>query len=132
MDDSLLPSPLVELPPQPDDGSGLVRRWFTSGEMDLIAWLDDRGLLQAFQLCWGKPLAERSLTWRHGRGFSLQVVDPGNREGLGHKGSPLLTTDAPGQLPEDLRERLVAAAAAVPAGLRAAIDRHLARFPDPT
>jgi hypothetical protein len=129
---ALPPSPLVELPPLPDDGSGLARRWFTSGEMDLIAWLDDRGLLQAFQLCWGKPEAERSLTWREGRGFHQQVVDPGYADGLGHKGSPLLTTDDPGLLPAGLRARLAAAAAAVPAGLLAAVDRHLARFPDPT
>lgn len=126
------PAPLVELLPQGDDGSGLARRWFTSEQMDLITWQDGHGLLQAFQLCWGKPRAERSLTWRDGRGFHLQVVDPGNVDGVGHKASPLLTTETSGALPAHLRAQLAAAGARLPSGLLAAVDRLLARYPDPT
>lgn len=124
-------APLTELPPSPPDGHDLRRRWFTSEQMDLIVWLDAHGALRAFQLCHGKPLQEQSLTWRAGYGFSLQAVDPGDVDGLGHKGSPLLIAGAT-PLPAGLRQQLAAAGGAVPAALLAMVDQHLSRYPDPT
>lgn len=129
---TLLPAvPLTELAAPPPDAHGLRRRWFTSAHMDLIVWLDEQDSLRAFQLCHGKPLQEQSLIWWAGRGFSLQAVDPGDVEGLGHKGSPLLTASA-APLPAALRPQLAAAGSAVPAALLARIDHLLARYPDPT
>ncbi|HEX4869144.1 MAG TPA: hypothetical protein VFV15_00260 [Moraxellaceae bacterium] len=118
------PSPLLELPPAPPSPEGLARRWFSSAEMDLIVW-SRNGAVVAFQLCHGKPLAEQSLTWRQGQGFSSQAVDAGEAMELGHKATPLLTAAMPVD-PAPLRLALGRAGGALPADLLAFVDRHLA------
>lgn len=93
------PAVFAELPATPAV-SGLQRRWFTTEHMDLIVWIRDEASIEAFQLCYDKPLAEQSLSWQLEQGFTYQAVDAGDADGLGHKGSPLLT---PGHAPDPAR-----------------------------
>lgn len=39
------------------------RRWFTDEYWDLYVWSRPDGQFSGFQLCYGKPDAERALTW---------------------------------------------------------------------
>lgn len=118
------PSLLLELPPAPPQPDGLLRRWFTSPEMDLIAWSRGETVI-AFQVCMGKPQAEQSLTWRVGQGFSAQAVDAGDVMGQGHKATPVLTVGAAIDRAQ-LRQALALAGAQVPAALLGFVDRQLA------
>lgn len=94
------PAFFTELPAAAPTASGLQRRWFTTEHMDLIVWIRSGSGIEAFQLCYDKPLAEQSLSWGLEQGFTHQAVDAGDADGLGHKGSPLLT---PGHAPDPAR-----------------------------
>ena len=78
--------------PSQHDGEPF-RRWFSDSEMDLIIWIDESGSPIGFQLCYDKPVAEKALTWRQGRGFSHSGVDGGENRPGRHKGTPLLVAD---------------------------------------
>ena len=67
------------------------RRWFNDEAMDLYVWLDDDGYI-GFQLTYGKPRAEKALTWKLGDQFTHTGVDDGSRPGR-HPGSPILVAD---------------------------------------
>lgn len=120
------PAVFAELPAAPAV-SGLQRRWFTTEHMDLIVWTRDEAGIEAFQLCYDKPLAEQSLSWQLGQGFTHQAVDAGDADGLGHKGSPLLTA---GKAPDPARllRELGSAGAGLPEAIRGFVETRLRQW----
>jgi hypothetical protein len=106
-----------------------ARRWFTSADMDLVVWLDDSRQATGFQLCYGKPLQERALTWWPGQGFRHHAVDDGSRGGIAHKNTPLLLADGNPD-PEQLLALFRRAAARLPADIVHLVAGALARYPD--
>lgn len=68
------------------------RRWFNSDAMDLYVWYDNENAPLGFQLCYGKPNAERALTWFRPASYSHMRVETGPAEGHG-RGTPLLVVD---------------------------------------
>ncbi len=118
----------TELPPTPPSPAGLRRRWFTAEQMDLIVWIRGEAGIEAFQLCYDKPLAEQALSWQLDRGFTHQAVDAGDAEGLGHKGAPLLT---PGNAPDPARllHELGSAGPGLPASIRGFVEARLQHYP---
>lgn len=125
------PSPLVELPAAAPLPGEPCRRWFTSPQLDLIVWLDAAAAIEAFQLCYDKPLREQSLSWREGVGYSHQAVDAGDHDGLGHKSTPLLTATTPAA-PERLRRELARAGSRLPKDLLRFVDEKLRDYQEPT
>lgn len=102
------------------------RRWFASGEMDLIVWFDAQKKVSAFQLCYDKHRHERALTWRRGQhGFAHARVDDGEAWPLAHKSTPVLVPDGDWDS-ADVRTRFLAVAAELPASIREFIDGRLA------
>ncbi|HEX7558179.1 MAG TPA: hypothetical protein VF348_06855 [Usitatibacter sp.] len=103
------------------------RRWFNSEWMDLYVWYDTAGAPLGFQLCYGKPLDEKALTWFRPDDFSHMAVDHGGPAGRG-KETPLLVLDGlflPGpvstefvreaaELPEDVAQLVLAMLRAYP------------------
>lgn len=125
------PALLVELPSAAAAPGTPHRRWFTSSQLDLIVWLGADEAIEAFQLCYGKPLNEHSLTWRDGVGYRHQAVDAGDPQGLGHKATPLLTATTPAN-PAHLRRELARAGARLPPALQRFVDEKLRCYPEPT
>ena len=123
------PALLVELPAAVAVPGTPRRRWFSSPQLDLIIWLDADDAIEAFQLCYDKPLQEHSLTWRDGVGYCHQAVDAGDRQGLGHKSTPLLTATTPVD-PDRLRRELHRAGARLPADLLRFVDEKLRCHPE--
>ena len=72
------------------EGEGL-RRWFSDEFFDLIIWLDDKNIIQGFQLCYDKTGYERSLTWRTSS-YEHNKIDDGENPG-DRKSSPILVAD---------------------------------------
>ena len=86
--------------------------------MDLYVWYDNDGAPLGFQLCYGKPNAERALTWFRPASYSHMRVDSGGRDGHSGAGTPLLVADGlfdpasvsaqfaklGAELPEDVRD----------------------------
>lgn len=68
----------------------VVRRWFTSDEMDLIVWYDASGSAQGFHLCYDKTQDEQALVWSVSSGLSSASVDDGEDDLTRHKASPVL------------------------------------------
>ena len=69
------------------------RRWFSSPDLDLIVWVDEREAIVGFQLCYDKTRGERALTWRLGRGYDHMGVDDGEQNAGQHKSTPILVAD---------------------------------------
>ncbi len=70
------------------------RRWFSSGEMDLIVWCDEQGAPVGFQLCYDLGREERALTWKPETGYTHDFVDDGESGApTAYKGSPILVPD---------------------------------------
>jgi hypothetical protein len=67
------------------------RRWFHSESMDLYVWYDAVDAPLGFQLCYGKPMRERALTWFRPDAYSHMAVDPTGRQS--HGGTPILVPD---------------------------------------
>ena len=65
------------------------RRWFQSEDLDLFVWGRARYQVLKFQLTYGKPRDEKSLTWSVEQGFRHDGIDDGQRPGR-HPASPLL------------------------------------------
>jgi len=70
------------------------RRWFSDERMDLIVWLDRRGAIVAFQLCYDRDHGEHAVTWQRGAGSRHDAVDDGEHPGR-HKATPILVADGP-------------------------------------
>lgn len=118
----------TELPPVRPSPAGLRRRWFTAEHMDLIVWIRGEASIEAFQLCYDKPLAEQALSWQLDLGFTHQAVDAGEADGLGHKATPLLT---PGNAPDPARllSELGCAGAGLPEAIRGFVEARLKHLP---
>jgi hypothetical protein len=54
----------------------LPRKWIADDYFDLIVWYRDNRIA-GFQLCYGKPYAEQSLTWIAGGKFINSRIDEG-------------------------------------------------------
>lgn len=72
---------------------GRPRRWFQSGDEDLIVWYGEDGSIYGFQLCYDRKKDERALTWMQGKGYSHNRIDSGEDHAMRYKGSPLLVAD---------------------------------------
>lgn len=122
------PAVFTELPPASPSQAGLQRRWFTAEHMDLIVWVRGGTSIEAFQLCYDKPLAEQALSWQIDQGFTHQGVDAGEADGLGHKGAPLLT---PGKAadPARLLRELGSAGPGLPLEIRGFVEARLQQWP---
>ena len=103
------------------------RRWFNSAGMDLYVWYDDGGEPLGFQLCYGKPNAERALTWFRPGSFSHMAVDHSAGQSK-HGGTPILvpdgSMDAASLLADFERERIE-----LPAELASLVADKVRAFP---
>ncbi len=70
-----------------------TKRWFGDQYFDLFVWLDTRGSIVSFQLCYEKPLEERALTWRSPSTYYHQRVDDGEGRPGRSKSTPILLPD---------------------------------------
>ena len=68
------------------------RTWLSDDYFDLIVWSSPDDTIHGFQLCYGKPIWERALTWRSGYGFSHMQVDDGELAAWGNQ-TPILLPD---------------------------------------
>ena len=85
-------SKFIEL--KSEQGPGSNRRWFSSGEIDLIVWTDETGSVAAIEFYYDKNVDEHVLIWRKGSGFTHLAVDDGEqRPVLEYKQSPMLIPD---------------------------------------
>jgi hypothetical protein len=101
------------------------RRWFSSGELDLIVWCDAGGRPVAFQLCYDKGRNERALTWEPSTGLSHSAVDDGEGElGLRYKATPVLSPDGPLEV-QRLAARFAAASGDLPGDIVAFVRDRL-------
>jgi hypothetical protein len=75
--------------PRQERGVGR-RRWFESDGLDLVVWLDTRGAVTGFQLCYDFGRGEYALTWRAAQGFAHATVDQGDDWQGGAKKTPVL------------------------------------------
>jgi hypothetical protein len=82
-------SSLKEVMNVPQSGD-VVRRWFSSDELDLIVWYDASGSAQGFHLCYDKGRDEQALVWSANGGLSSASVEDGERDLTRHKASPVL------------------------------------------
>ncbi|MCB1836251.1 MAG: hypothetical protein KDH99_01410 [Alcanivoracaceae bacterium] len=70
------------------------RRWFSSGEMDLVVWVSEANEPLGFQLCYDKHLHEKAITLRPGSAQAQHMaVDNGEVSAMRHKASPILVPD---------------------------------------
>ncbi len=84
---------LRELPDARQVEGEPFRRWFSSPDLDLIVWIDEREAVVGFQLCYDKLRGERALTWRQGRGYDHMGVDDGESGPGQFKSTPILVAD---------------------------------------
>jgi hypothetical protein len=70
------------------------RPWFEDDYFDLILWTDASNDIQSFQLCYGKPDAERALTWDRARGYGHFKIERGETDG--YRKSPRTLWPTPG------------------------------------
>ncbi|MCP5152118.1 MAG: hypothetical protein H6982_15285 [Chromatiales bacterium] len=87
------PSPqrLREIAHVRQDSATSHRRWFTCATADLFVWADATGI-QAFELCYGKPRAERALRWTADTGLASYRIDAGERGPL-RNDTPIASPD---------------------------------------
>jgi hypothetical protein len=71
---------------------GRPRRWFQSGDEDLIVWYAEDGTIYGFQLCYDRQGHEKALTWMP-EGYSHNRIDAGEGRAFRYKGTPLLVAD---------------------------------------
>lgn|SRR5690606_27556547 len=70
------------------------RRWFSSGQMDLVVWMSEANEPLGFQLCYDKHRQEKAVTLRPGSTLALHMaVDSGEASAMRHKASPILVPD---------------------------------------
>lgn len=71
----------------------LTRKWFGDSYFDLYCWLDDKGSIHKFQLCYDKSHDEHALTWIRPSTYYHQRVDDGENRPGKSKASPVLIPD---------------------------------------
>ena len=93
------------------------RRWISDDYFDLVLWYEaDREQVYGFQLCYGKPLDERALTWICERGFTHQAIDSGEASPMSNR-TPVLTAGSTFPA-EQVRAEFEARSASLPEELR--------------
>ena len=119
---------LVELGDADQAGREPGRRWFSSDEMDLIAWYTG-GTVNRFELCYDKSTSEHVLIWDAGSGFEHLAVDDGERvSGLDYKETPIYVQDGHVDI-EHIRNRFADSCSALPGDLYHIIGKKLLEFP---
>ena len=106
---------------------GRRRRWFESGDEDLIVWFADDGSIHGFQLCYERQRVEKALTWLPGSGFTHDRVDAGERRDFRPKGSPMLVADGIFDVAA-MTHRFLEISTGVPAEIREFILGKLAEY----
>lgn len=84
--------PLREIPrvrQAPNDP--FKRRWLTCESADLFVW-EDEDNIASIEFCYGKPLAERSVSWSRTGGFKHARIDDGESHAMEHR-SPIARPD---------------------------------------
>ena len=84
---------LREIKTSKNKDKDFLKRWFNDEIMDLIVWIDEKGSIAKFQLCYDKNFSEHALTWNKSAGFQHNKVDDGEGRAGKHKGSPILVPD---------------------------------------
>ena len=101
------------------------RRWFSDDDFDLIVWLDSRGAIRWFELCYDRSRVERALTWTPTHGYQHWRVDTGDASGLNYAMTPILEPDDT-EFPKDrVIAAFVAAADALEPTLRSFVVQRL-------
>lgn len=104
------------------------RRWFTSAYLDLFVWFGDDDSIQAFELCYGKPAAERVLTWTQGSGrYRHQRVGADAAEALQYKMTPVYLPDGTFDR-GSVSERFAQESQGMDTGIRGFVLEKLAAF----
>jgi len=80
------------------------RRVFSSGDLDLTVWIDERDEITGFELCYDKDTNERAVRWSREEGFLHQKVDDGENRPGRYKSTPILVPD--GVFPAEKISRL--------------------------
>jgi hypothetical protein len=71
-----------------------ARRVYSSAELDLTVWLDDRDGVVGFELCYDKGKDERAVRWNRETGIVLhRKVDDGESRPGRYKAAPVLVPD---------------------------------------
>lgn len=65
---------------RPEQDASISKRWFESDYFDLFLW-SRAGQVFHLQLCYGKPMHERAVSWRDGYGYFHDGVLPGRGHG---------------------------------------------------
>ena len=104
------------------------RRWFSDDDFDLIVWLDSRGAVRWFELCYDRSRVERALTWTPTRGYQHWRVDSGDASGMNYAMTPILEPDDT-EFPKDrVIAAFVAAADALEPTVRSFVVQRLQEF----
>jgi len=69
------------------------RRVFSSEDLDLTVWIDERDGITGFELCYDKETNERAVRWSREEGFLHQKVDDGENRPGRYKSTPILVPD---------------------------------------
>lgn len=104
------------------------RRWFSSRSRDLIVWLDPKGGVGGFQLCYDREGEEKVLTWRAPDSYSHAKLDDGEGRTYRHKASPILAGGAPFDA-KAVAAGFWAEAAEIPAAIAELVYRKLLSCP---
>jgi hypothetical protein len=70
-----------------------MKRWFSDSYFDLFVWFDQQGIIDRFQLCYGKSQDEHALTWKRPSTYYHQQVDDGENKPGKSKSTPILLPD---------------------------------------
>ena len=65
---------------RPEEDASIAKRWFESDYFDLFLWSRADQVFH-LQLCYGKPMHERAVSWREGLGYFHDGVLPGRGHG---------------------------------------------------
>jgi hypothetical protein len=102
------------------------RRWMSDDYFDLIVWYRPDEAIHGFQLCYGKPIWERALTWIDGHGFSHTEVDAGEDKPTGNR-TPILLPD--GSFPNaEVKREFARRSAKLPKQLRKLVTDKISQF----
>lgn len=104
------------------------RRWFSSDDMDLTVWYDERNAITGFELCYDKGPRERSVRWRKDTGFLHERVDDGEGRPGRHKATPILVPDGLFAA-RSVAERFLAASREIEGEVASFVHRKLLEYP---
>ena len=80
---------LYEIPQLRQSNRSLLKRWFSSRDMDLFVWFHDSVPVQ-FQLAYNKRSTEKAISWNFQRGLHHYLVDSGEIALDHYKQTPIL------------------------------------------